>query len=303
MKKNNLAVFLLLFMVLFLPINIKAQTSDEITDSEKIKEFLEIAPQEYIDLYNEGNLHLTKDNLDENGDFLPIDKVLSRYMEVNTHYVNGVAVESKSTDITKEKYESSKQMRVVDGVQAVGNCSGVSMVNDCWETNSKRLTLAVISNPSFPNVKIEVINTWKSIPSVKSYDSIGVFFNGGFNRTSANGYQYYNGSSISYSYGGTNMKLASNGVSISQDIVDSTTYGLSNYLWVYGSFTSTPYQITASYQHAVNNISLATSQNFNFSSSGMGHVFGWNTSYSNWDNMQGVCANLSSGTSGYLWYC
>lgn len=124
--------------------------------------------------------------------------------------------------------------------------------------------------------------------------------NGNLNITNAYGYQKYNGNTISYSYNGTNMKTASNGVSISQDIVDSVSSSLSNELWVHGSFTGSAHQITASYQHAVKNIDLATSKNFTFSTDGMGRVFKWNTSYSNWDNMQGVCANI---TPNYLWYC
>jgi hypothetical protein len=88
------------------------------------------------------------------------------------------------------------------------------------------------------------------------------------------------------------------GISISQNIIDDTYNVLQNDLYVSG--TQGQYmQMAASYQHAVTNIDLATSMNFNFYAWGMGRVFNWNTSWSNWDNMQGVCFNWSP----YLWTC
>lgn len=281
-----------------------------IKEQEMQQNFISQAPKELIELYNEGNLTLNASWFDEDGNFDTNYRILTQYQETQTYYKNGKAIESESKVITKEEYDayaindsnittlnsnSTNSTNVV-----IGNCELSSyLYNDCWETSAKRITLAV--KDGYPNnARIVIINTWKTIPSVKSYDSIGFYSNGNFTITNAYGYQKYDGNTISYSYNGDNMKLATNGVSISQNIVDSVSSSLSNELYVHGNFINSAHQITASYQHAVNNISLETSKNFAFSGDGMGRVFDWNTSYSNWDNMQGVCANI---TSAYLWFC
>ena len=97
------------------------------------------------------------------------------------------------------------------------------------------------------------------------------------------------------------MKISNTGqkgVSISQNIVDNVYNVLQNDLYISG--TQGEYmRMAASYQHAVKNISLATSMDFTFNAWGMGKVYNWNSSTSNWDNMQGVCFNWSP----YLWTC
>ena len=101
-----------------------------------------------------------------------------------------------------------------------------------------------------------------------------------------------------------NMSINANesGISISQNLVNNAYTILQNELWVRGSISSSSVgdMILASYQHAVQDIDLTTAKNFNFSGSGMGRVFAWNTSYSKWDNMQGVC--LKNG-GNILWNC
>lgn len=294
MKRKHLYLFLLIsiFASKYFVTNVSALEQKSLE-----REFMIKAPKELVELYNEDKFYISNDWFNKDGTIPSDVKVITQYVKTNTKYSKGQAVETKNEVITKEEYNEEAENNGMEKV-VVGNCNlQSSMYNDCWETNTKRLTVAYFSSAP---TRIVVVNTWKSIPAVKSYDTIGLFHDGKFNVTSAKGWQYYNDTAQQYSYGGENVKIANNGISISQNIDDNASRGLSNELWVYGNFNSNIQHFTASYQHAVNNISLATSKNFTFSGDGMGRVFKWNSSYSNWDNMNGVCANI---TSNYLWFC
>lgn len=296
MKKNIFIVILIIIVLLLTP-NVNALEEQVDLQTELEEKFLKEAPKILLDLYNETNFKISPEWFDKDGKIPQDIKILNQYEKVTTKYRKGIPVESKSEIITKEEYNNFNKNEDSKSV-VVGNCTlPAYMYNDCYETNAKRLTLTYYT---YPESKIGVINTWKTLPSIKSYDTIGVYHDGKFTVTSANGWQYYDDNSQYYSYNGTNMKNDTGGISISQDIVNSVSSSLSNELWVYGYFNTNLQQLTASYQHAVTNISLATSKNFYFSGNGMGRVFYWNTSWSNWDNMQGVCANI---TYQYLWFC
>lgn len=258
--------------------------------------FLKEAPDNLKERYLESPFDISKYWFNEDGTIRSDMKLKNQYIKSSVRYKDGVAIEIKNELMTKENFYKSYN----DNTKSlnVGNCGpAYYMTTDCWETNYKILTVIYYTSPA--NM-IGVINQWKTIPSIKSFDSIGLYHNGYYPVTYASGVQYYDGNSILYSYNGTNMNLDSNGVSVSQNIVDTVSSTLSNELWVFGSFNSRIQAFTASYQHAVNNITLDTSKNFYFSGNGMGRVFYWNSSWSNWDNMQGVCGNI---TPQYLWFC
>lgn len=208
--------------------------------------------------------------------------------------------------MTEEQYNLKSNSRAI-----VGNCTEQVWASDCRETTYKRFMFLVSQDvPGSNEFIITVTNQWKIIPSTKSYDNIGVYFRG-YSPTDAHGYQYYRNSSsteeqyIYYSYRGNNMSIDQNGhgISISQNIVDNVSGSLKNELWIRGvkAENMSP-KVYASYQHSVVNISLSTAKDFTFSPSGMGSVFDWNSSYSNWDNMQGLCHNQDP-TDNFLWTC
>lgn len=179
----------------------------------------------------------------------------------------------------------------------------------CYETSAKRLAIYIYT---IPNQMIKLINQWKTIPSVKSFDNIGIVYEN-FNLTSATGRQCYNTATntssqcIDYGWNGNNMSVRTEndgqkGISISQNIINSVYNYLQNELTVYGTGNDgwfADLKVAGSYQHAVTDIDLATAKNFKFDGWGMGKVYNWNTSWNKWDNMQGVCLNWS----GYLWTC
>ena len=135
---------------------------------------------------------------------------------------------------------------------------------------------------------------WKGIPSTRSYDVIGIRgFDFEFRNGSQNGEQIYvlnnQYTTIDYAWDGTNIRRHDNGFGISMNIVNSNITALqltvecdvkatSNYPAVYGS-----------YQHAVQSLSLADSQNYTLSGEGLGNVFVFPYSISQkYDGMSGV---------------
>lgn len=270
-----------------------------IENETRISNFLEQASPKIKELYIEQPFLLGKEWFDENGNLYPIYDFRVKYVEIST-YIDG---KNKNNNISQQRLLTAKEYDEWAPKQTNSSCD-YDKAADCWETTAKRL---VIIFYTYPSNQAMVLNQWKTLPSVRSYDTIGLLYNN-FTMTTASGRQWYNTSSnpgvnqyIDYGYGGTNMKISNSGqkgVSISQNIVDNAYTVLQNDLYVYGT-QGNYMQMAGSYQHAVNDISLDTSKNFTFDAWGMGRVFNWNVSWSNWDNMQGVCFNWSN----YLWTC
>ncbi|MGN1370764.1 MAG: hypothetical protein ACI4XM_00580 [Candidatus Coprovivens sp.] len=305
--KKNIYLIIILYSLLFQSVYAETNTELENIEKTQIEELLKQLPNNIQELYEEETFRINPNWFDEMGKVKTKIYVQSIYIETTTAYDElGKVSKITSKEVSKKIYNSTLNSKAI-----VGNCTISVWAQDCWETNYKRLLLLVYSDEIGSNkYTIYVQNTWKNIPSIKSFDSIGVYYIG-FNLTSANGYQYYKTNTstteqvINYGYKGTNMKIdkSGRGVSISQNIINDVSSGLKNELWVYGTEGSeySP-KVFVSYQHAVTDISLNTSHNFTFSPSGIGGVFDWNTSYSNWDNMKGLCYNVNSDDN-VLWSC
>lgn len=156
-----------------------------------------------------------------------------------------------------------------------------------WETSSKVLFISIgTSNGQYV---IDEECHWYTTPNTKSYDIIAARWSGSsFSPSTAYGVQeYWDNSSVNYSYLGNNMVSQSKGLGISMNLVDSgSDYKL--YLFIKGyQHPGTTY---GTYQHATSNISLSHSKSYTFvtnPNNGLGGVL--NHSYaSTYDNMQGV---------------
>ena len=313
---KNKKIVMLLFVIMLLVVSTNTVSAkeiyleDDITTANvkevsvakndvRISKFLEQASPELKKIYTEQPFILGEEWFDENGNLYPIKDFKVKYIETSTY----IDSKNPNKNVTKQRTLTSDEYNNWSSNQTKSSCDYWGAA-DCWETNAKRI---VIIYQEYPSEQAKVLNQWKTMPTVRSYDTIGLLYNN-FTMTSASGRQWYNTSSnpnvnqyIDYSYGGTNMKISTTGqkgVSISQNIVDDAYTVLQNDLYVYGT-QGNYMQMAGSYQHAVNDISLATSKNFTFDAWGMGKVFNWNVSWNNWDNMQGVCFNWSN----YLWTC
>ncbi|MBR5663058.1 MAG: hypothetical protein IKX00_05430 [Bacilli bacterium] len=279
------------------PNNVKEVSLTE--NNARISTFLSQATPALKEIYNEQPFILGEEWFDENGNLYPIKDFKVKYIETST-YIDGT---NSNNNVTRQRILTADEYNNWTPNQTRSSCEYWGAA-DCWETTAKRI---VIIYQTYPSEQAKVLNQWKTLPTVRSYDTIGLLYNN-FTMTSASGRQWYNTSSnpstnqyIDYSYNGTNMKISTTGqkgVSVSQNIVDNAYTVLQNDLYVYGT-QGNYMQMAGSYQHAVNDIDLATSKNFTFDAWGMGKVFNWNVSWSNWDGMQGVCFNWSN----YLWTC
>lgn len=270
--------------------------------------------KEIIELKKNLDYDLGEEWYDNKGNPLPIYNIKNVYSKIITYYdKNGNVSIVENTSVNQNEYYNETHSNYVNNPQikaSVISCSSLDMYKDCIETNYKVLTIAFLGNPTYPNIKVAIINRWKKMPKIRSYDVIGMLMESStFNMSSAYGYQYYNesGSSgnlrINYSYQGTNMKLYKDqskkelGVSISQNLLNSAETLLRNELYVVGVDIPTnndPFGVTASYQHSTEYIDLVDSKNFEFNFDGMGRVFKWKNNVQYWDNMEGVCGRLDS---------
>lgn len=207
------------------------------------------------------------------------------YLETFTFKDRNGQITNSEREITEEEYNNFEK------TQSYASC------NDgyaCWETNAKKLMLDIYVDERTNLYAFRLINLWKSIPNVKSFDVIGFRWTstgGGLQPGIYEGVQYYNNSFVSYSYGGDNSKTTSSGVGISMNIVDDTSSFLENDLYQYMAFTKlTTFNIFGTYQHATVATTLSESKSYSFSNSGLGKVLYYsNSSIRNkYDGMTGI---------------
>ena len=222
------------------------------------------------------------------------------YIRVDTTYSNGEIVAENETLIREQLYNLVSDIPVVEPRYSA-TCG-----KDTHTTSYKTLTIAISysgSSSEFRTVKLT--NTWKKIPTCKSYDVIAISpknlsmqlpTDGLIN---ASGYMQYDGKIINYNWGSNNMKVVhksgvfKSGVGLSQNIPDNVTSSLKNSLTV--SFYNTDQLFIAygSYQHATQDVTLKESQDYTISVLGMGSVIYFSDDVAPYyDDMQGVVCEL-----------
>lgn len=176
-------------------------------------------------------------------------------------------------DVNNNEYE----INVIDSLNIADNV--ISPNSTVVTSNEKRVAISKTCATNY--CSITILATWLTQPSVKSYDVIGArlyntsLYNSAITTlvrtpssttTQSNYMTYYNGF-------GNSIQLPSGTINNVEQRFKVNKTGV-----VYGS-----------YQHAVSNISLATSKLYNISSSGYGNVFSfYGSAYGKYDNTVGV---------------
>lgn len=151
------------------------------------------------------------------------------------------------------------------------------------ETASKILKL---SSSCSNDCTINVTLTWKKVPSTKSYDVIGAYFENTSLKQLSSSKMYY-GKNISSPIENTTKN---NGFSSTFKIPN--TNDAISIMQTYK--VSKSGRLYVSYQHAKNSVSLAESRKYEFSTSGYGNVFKFDSSVmSKYDAMQGLNIDLN----------
>ena len=220
----------------------------------------------------------------------------------NTKYVkteyfydkNGKITSTLEEEVTKEEALSSTTKTMIN-----------TRSTNSYSTSYKKITISITS-PSASSKIVTVTNTWLQLPSVKSYDVIGIRPTSGsmtLNNvpSSISGYQKHDGTYIRYAKSSSNTKIVSSlftsgkgGVGISMNIVDTVSTSLQNSITVDFISSAEPFKAYGSYQHAQSSVTLSQSQNYTFSSAGKGNVFSFASAVSSkYDGMGGVLGSCS----------
>lgn len=277
MKNVRLFCLTIIGLITILPIITFADTITNLNGivitEDEYNDFLKIRTHEYIMTMNQEKYEKLKS--------LDYSNILNDTKYVATTYNQSLGITTER-EITEEEYNnfSTEVMPLLEDEGAY------------YATQVKELSLNVAGGTTWNYVVVTA--TWKGIPSTRSYDVIGIRgFDFEFRNGSQNGEQIYvlnnQYTTIDYAWDGTNIRRHDNGFGISMNIVNSNITALqltvecdvkatSNYPAVYGS-----------YQHAVQSLSLADSQNYTLSGSGLGNVFVFPYSISQkYDGMSGV---------------
>lgn len=140
--------------------------------------------------------------------------------------------------------------------------------------------------------RIYLSNEWKNIPSVKSFDVLATAVDG-INFTNGMTWQTYNGTNLEYDiHHGTNTKRTSGFIGVSMNIPDNvnSNNALMQTILIDGGFNVCG-NVTArgTYKHAKRDVTLAQSQNYSYSTSGLGGMLAFKNGVGNYyDGMQGV---------------
>lgn len=153
------------------------------------------------------------------------------------------------------------------------------------ETTSKRLAMAKTCTNS--QCSIVVTLTWKKQPNIKSYDVIGALLYGNLNLIGEpDTWLGYSGGTLFYG----DEYYVGDGFGTSVKVQNSTTYMQIAQSYIVNG-TGTLY---ASYQHATQNITKATSQKYTVGYGGYGGVFHfYGAAVGKFDHMGGVDTYIS----------
>jgi len=151
--------------------------------------------------------------------------------------------------------------------------------SDTHSTPAKTLHISKVCPPSYCLMNLK--NTWHSNPSVRSWDNIGAYMSG----VTYLAHVATIASTDDYSYPFSNLLTASNGVGNSVDLPDTG----SNIIVSMSFKVSKGGYVFGSYQHAMQDTTLAVSQNYNFDIGGYGGVFDYyGSAVGIYDQMNGV---------------
>ncbi len=301
MKKYFLMAIITAIM-LFLPSNAFALTNNnnvEMTE-EQYNKLVEIYGKLSVDNMSQEIFDMEKN--------YTYKRLNTKTVYVKTKYKMdslGRVIDIQQNEITQEEYENSDKLNI----QTRANCG---LYKECWETNSKKLTIeAFAANPD-PNdggatANLYLLtNTWKVMPKVRSNDIMAFrYYNWqpipdsawgqlmyGVNNGGYTVYNFDKNSSGYYAPYGDNI----GGFGITMKLPEGNLIFLSNQISIKGNPTNLRvHSVYGTYQHATKNIEEAITKQYIISSDGLGGVikFRNETFASTYDGMQGVAFGSS----------
>ena len=155
----------------------------------------------------------------------------------------------------------------------------VSPIGGLVDTPAKTLQMAVTKTDTFTSVGVTLV--WKGTPAMRSYDVMGAYLSSVSLKTSPT-------TTVDYSTGyfyAEDIKKESNGFGVTIKLPDSGT----NITLTQSYITSRGGRVYGSYQHALDRVTFADSQNYTINYGGYGYVFVFPYSVGqHYDMMDGV---------------
>ena len=138
-------------------------------------------------------------------------------------------------------------------------------------------------------MSITLTNTWKQLPSMKTYDVLAIAPGVSFSLKASgyrSAYQEYDGNIINYSETGDKWNevkdniIFGKGMGISQNLVDAATTSLENSMTyrVKAVQATLPFNVRGAYAHAIVDTPLAQSKKYTLGSGGIGNLIIFNSS-------------------------
>ncbi len=290
MKKIKIVVLSLMIMTIFAPTVASAKETVYYTNLNGV-EMTETEYNNLRNIYDEDTIAtLEKATVDlfKDKENLVVTRT-EKYIQVDEYIDNnGNVIETEQKEVTKEEAEAFVENQK----------NGIQTRASSHQTSMKRIVISGTAGTASTKT-VTITNTWLSIPAVKSYDVIAFGNGSGLSMTinSISGYQKWDGNTISYNSNSQNTKKSNTGgVGISMNIVDDVRSSLVNSLTVTFYNTANPFRAYGTYQHAVQNVTLAQSQDYSFSRNGLGGVLNFSSSVkSKYDAMQGVDTTITFG--------
>ena len=193
--------------------------------------------------------------------------------------------ESYVDSMTKEQYEEFANSDLLDRELRTASLYNENVCSDRSPYHATPYKNLRISAACSYNCTVSIVAIWTVDPAIRSYDTIGAILTGGASLISYT-YGTVSNTSSTYYYNNFKTDYASTYTGIGNSVLLPSGTGLVvNQILT----TSTGGHIYASYQHAVQNVSLATSKSYTFSLAGYGNVFAfYGNAVGKYDGMAGV---------------
>lgn len=275
-------ILVLLCCYLLVPSSVFANTytnsNGVVMTENQYSDLLKIYSEKHISVLEQDRFdELMNMNLDFNNTQTTVKYIKTEY--------NNVTGETANSLVTEEEYNNYKPSQTRATV---------------YETSYKRIALG-FTKTSGSYAFVTFNSVWKIMPAVRSFDVIGVrLSNLSVINGTQQGQQIYtlDGKTdyVQYNWNGTNIKNLSNGFGISMNLLNSDVTYLECTIDSTLEVEDYPAGLFASYQHAVKDVTLATSQNYTIGV-GLGDVFVFNDNIgAKYDGMEGTYDYISSAS-------
>lgn len=211
-------------------------------------------------------------------DFKSVSK--EKYIKSTIVYDQGQVVSSNDEEVSLNEFTNSDVTEPIYVPLQVAST----------ETTYRKLkmTIVVWGNNS-NNMSITLTNTWKQLPSMKTYDVLAIAPGVSFSLKASgyrSAYQEYDGNIINYSETGDKWNevkdniIFGKGMGISQNLVDAATTSLENSMTyrVKAVQATLPFNVRGAYAHAIVDTPLAQSKKYTLGSGGIGNLIIFNSS-------------------------